>query len=160
MPTKNAKARVLLKKKKAKVVSTIPFTIQLLYETTTYTQPITLGIDSGYLNIGFSAVTDTKELISGEVKLLQGMKERIYERSMYRRNRRSRLRYRKPRWNNRYIPKEWLAPSINHKLDSHLRFIEKLKKILPITYIVVEVSSFDIQCISGCTRLKILIFLV
>ena len=32
---------------------------------------------------GFSAATKKEELASGEVKLLQGMKERIYERSMY-----------------------------------------------------------------------------
>lgn len=67
MPTTNPKARILLKQKKAKMVKVKPFTIQLLYETTTYTQPIILGVDSGYLNIGFSAVTDKKELISGEV---------------------------------------------------------------------------------------------
>ncbi|MGB4434898.1 MAG: RRXRR domain-containing protein, partial [Defluviitoga tunisiensis] len=42
--------------------------IQLLYETTSYTQNITLGIDSGYNYIGFSAVTEKEELICGEVK--------------------------------------------------------------------------------------------
>lgn len=149
MPTNNAKARILLKQKRAKVVTVKPFTIQLLYETTTYTQNITLGIDSGYLNIGFSAVTEKKELISGEVKLLQGMKERIYERSIYRRARRQRLRHRKPRFNNPGIPKGWLAPSINHKLDSHLRFIDEITKILPATQIIVEIANFDIQKIKN-----------
>ena len=72
MPTTNAKARILLKERKAIVREVKPFTIQLTYKTTTYTQSITLGIDSGYLNIGFSAVTNNKELISGEVKLLHG----------------------------------------------------------------------------------------
>jgi len=149
MPTTNPKARILLKQKKAKVKQVKPFMIQLTYKTTTYTQPITLGVDSGYLNIGFSATTDKKELISGEVKLLQGMSNRIQERSMYRRIRRSKLRYRKPRFNNRAIPKGWLAPSIQHKLDSHIRFIDKLKKLLPITKITVEVASFDIQKIKN-----------
>ncbi len=69
MPTKrHGKVRRLLKQQLAKVVKVKPFTIQLLYETTSYTQNITLGIDSGYNYIGFSAVTEKEELICGEVK--------------------------------------------------------------------------------------------
>ena len=50
MPTKrHGKVRCLLKQQLAKVVKVKPFTIQLLYETTSYTQNITLGIDSGQL---------------------------------------------------------------------------------------------------------------
>ncbi len=144
MPTeKHGKVRILLKEKKAKVVKRKPFTIQLLYETTEYTQPVTLGIDSGYSYIGYSAVTEDKELIKGEVELLQGQKQRLEEKSMYRNNRRSRLRHRKPRFDNRKRPKGWLAPSIQHKYDSHIRFIDKLKKILPITDIIIEVANFD-----------------
>lgn len=149
MPTTNAKARILLKQKKAKVVIVKPFTIQLTYETKEFTQPITLGIDSGYLNTGFSAVTEKKELISGEVKLLQGVSERLQERIMYRRIRRQRLRYRKPRFDNRKRKEGWLAPSIQHKLDSHMRFIEKLKRFLPVSKIVIEVANFDIQKIKN-----------
>ena len=147
MPTSNAKARILLRQKKAIVKNLKPFTIQLNYETTKYTQTITLGIDSGYNNIGFSAVTDKKELIVGEVKLLQGMKERLLEKARYRKIRRSRLRYRKPRWNNRTKskPQGWLAPSLKHKLDSHIKFIDSLYNILPITKTIVEIANFDIQ---------------
>ncbi len=95
MPTKrHGKVRILLKKGLAKVVKRKPFTIKLKYETSKYTQPITLGIDSGYTYIGFSAVTDNEELISGEVTLLNGQVERLKERRMYRRIRRSNLRYR------------------------------------------------------------------
>ncbi len=39
----------------------------------------------------------------------------------------------------------WLAPSIDHKLQTHIRLIEKLKKILPIYDIIIEVASFDQQ---------------
>jgi len=146
MPTKRyGKVRHLLKQRLAKVVKVKPFTIELLYETTNYTQDITLGIDSGYNYIGFSAVTEKEELISGEVKLRNDIPELIKEKQMYRRIRRSKLRYRKPKFNNRTSSKKegWLAPSIKHKLDSHIRFIEYLKKILPITNIVIEVANFD-----------------
>jgi len=44
---------------------------------------------------------------------------------MYRRNRRSRKWYRQPRFNNRKRDDGWLAPSIRHKLDSHLRIVKK-----------------------------------
>ena len=147
MPTSNAKARILLKQKKAKVKELKPFTIQLNYRTTSHIQEITLGIDSGYSNIGFSAITDKKELLAGELKLLQGMKERLLEKARYRKIRRSRLRYRKARWSNRTKskPKGWLAPSLQHKLDSHIKFIDSLYKLLPITKTIIEIANFDIQ---------------
>lgn len=146
MPTKrHGKVRRLLKQGLAKVVKAKPFTIQLLYKTTTYTQNITLGIDSDYNYIGFSAVTEKEELICGEVKLRNDISELLKERRMYRRIRRNRLRYRKPRFENRVSSKKegWFAPSIKHKLDTHVRLIERLKKLLPITNIVIEVASFD-----------------
>ena len=102
MPTKRlGKVRRLLKSGKAKVFRYEPFTIQLLYETTEYTQDVTLGVDAGYQTVGFSATTKKEELISGELKLLSGMSERLKERAMYRNNRRSRTRYRPPRFDNR-----------------------------------------------------------
>ena len=67
MPCKPAKAKHLLKKHKAKIVQHSPFTIQLLWQCESDTQDVTLGIDSGYKHIGFSAVTAQRELISGEV---------------------------------------------------------------------------------------------
>lgn len=144
MPTdRHGKVRILLREKKAKVVKRKPFTIQLLYNAKEYTQPVTLGIDSGYTYIGYSCVSKDKELISGEVKLLSGISERLKEKAMYRRIRRNRLRHRKPRFSNRKRDKGWLAPSIQHKYDSHIRFINRLKTILPITNIVVEVANFD-----------------
>jgi hypothetical protein len=151
MPTRPSKAKKLLKQGKAIVKRVRPFTIQLTYETTTYTQSVTLGMDSGYSHIGFSAISGKKELICGEVKLLQGMKERLTDRSMYRRQRRSRTRYRAPRFDNRTSSKKkrWLAPSIQHKLDSHIRFLEKMKQILPVSKTVIEVASFDIQKIKN-----------
>jgi hypothetical protein len=150
MPTKrHGKIRILLKNSQAKVVKRNPFTIKLLYDTTNYTQPVTLGVDSGYTYIGFSATTEKEELISGECTLLKGQSERLKEKSMYRKQRRSRLRYRAPRFDNRAIPKGWLAPSIQHKYESHLRFIAYLQSILPISKIIIEVANFDVQKIKN-----------
>ena len=150
MPTKRlGKVRRLLKSGQAKVFRYEPFTIQLLYETTEYTQNVTLGVDAGYQTVGFSATTETEELIAGELQLLSGMSERLTQRAMYRNNRRSRTRYRPPRFKNRRRPSGWLAPSIQHKLDSHIRLVDILTSILPVTKIIVEVANFDIQAIKN-----------
>ena len=145
-PTKRAgKVRRLLKNGHAKVVYRKPFTIQLLVDTTTYTKKYNLGVDSGYQYIGLSVVSDKEEVFSAELELLQGQVERNEERWTYRRNRRSRLRYRAPRFDNRKRSEGWLAPSIQHKLDTHLRMIDRLKRILPISQKIVEVANFDTQ---------------
>ena len=70
MPTTSQRARKLLKENKAKVIKRNSFTIQLLYATGESKQDISLNIDSGYLNIGFSVMTNKEELIAGEIKLL------------------------------------------------------------------------------------------
>lgn len=149
MPTTPRKARLLLKAGKAKIVGRDLFTIQLLYGTRGYTQPVTLGVDAGYEHIGYSAVTEKEELIGGEFKLLEDVSERITERRKYRRTRRNRKRHRKTRFDNRRRKGGWLPPSLQHKLDAHLKLVERLKSRLPITKVVVEVAKFDIQKIKN-----------
>ncbi|MFQ5978912.1 MAG: RNA-guided endonuclease IscB [Candidatus Heimdallarchaeota archaeon] len=146
MPTTPRNARRLLNSGKAKIVRYNPFfTIQLQYGSSGYRQPIERGFDAGYGIIGFSTVTETEELVSGELNLLEGMSDRLTDRRNYRRQRRQRKRYRPPRWNNRRRVEGWLAPSIQHKLDAHFRLLELLKEILPIKSTTIEVANFDIQ---------------
>jgi len=145
MPTKRyGHVRTLIRDGKAKVVKANPFTIKLLYQTNNYTQPITLGLDSGYENVGFSALSSKEELLAGEMTLLKGQSSRLKEKSSYRRTRRSRLRYRKPKFDNRKKTNP-LAPSIENKLEVHIRLVEFARSILPITEVIVEVAQFDIQ---------------
>ena len=138
--------RTLLKDKKAKVVRNKPFTVQLLFEVRNkYKQDMTLGVDAGYKHIGFSVSTSKAEVFSAELEQECGMVERNKERRMYRRQRRNRLRFRKPRFNNHIASKQkgWIAPSLKRKRDTHLRFIMMLKSIMPITKITVEIGLFD-----------------
>ena len=151
MPTENhAKVRILLKNKKAKVIKRCPFTIQLAYDSTNYTQDITLGVDSGSKHIGLSATTRSKVLFESDVELRNDIVNLL---SIRRQNRRTRTnhktRYRKPRFNNRRRKEGWLAPSVQNKVDSHLTVIRKVHEILPITKVIVEVASFDIQKIKN-----------
>lgn len=84
MPTTPRKARHLLKQGKAKVVKRKPFVIQLTTATGETKQDITLGIDSGYGNAGFSAKTEKQELISGELKLRKDIPKLIEQKRNYR----------------------------------------------------------------------------
>jgi hypothetical protein len=151
MPCKPAKARHLLEQKKARVVTRKPFTIQLLWDCEHHTQPLTMGVDSGYKHIGVSVVNKETEaeVFNAEIRLRDDIPKKLLARRMYRRNRRNKLWYRPPRFNNRKKPDGWLAPSIQHKLNSHFRVIQKLKQLLPINKIIVEVAGFDIQRIKN-----------
>lgn len=146
MPCSARKARKLLQEKKAIVVKRFPFTIKLAFGSSGYKQKATLGVDSGYENIGFSATTETKELISGTVKLDSRTSARLTARRMYRMGRRSRHHwYRKPRFLNRTKKEGWLPPSVQRRYDTHLNLVLRLKKILPISGIIIETANFDIQ---------------
>ena len=151
MPTKrHGKVRRMLKNGQAKVIKKCPFTIQLLYDTTNYTQPVHLGVDAGSKHIGVSTTTEKEELYSADVELRNDITELISTRRENRRSRRNRkTRYRKARFHNRKKENGWLAPSIRHKIQCHLQIVENVYKILPITKIVVETASFDIQKIKN-----------
>lgn len=149
MPTEGyAKVRILLKTGRAKVIHRCPFTIQLQYRSTSYTQEVNLGIDAGSKHIGVSTTTKNKVLYEADVELRDDIVNLLSTRRQNRRTRRSRkTRYRKPRFNNRVSAKKggWLAPSVRQKVDTHLTAVAKVHKILPITKIIVETASFDIQ---------------
>lgn len=151
MPTENhAKVRILLRQGKAKVVNNCPFTIQLLYSSTNYTQPVTLGVDAGSKHIGLSATTEDKELYAADVELRNDIVKLLAARRTSRRSRRNRkTRYRKPRFNNRKRDKGWLAPSIKEKIGTHLKVVDDTCKLLPVSKIIVETASFDIQKIKN-----------
>ncbi len=151
MPTTAGKARKLLKKGLAKVVRRSPFTIQLKFATGETKQDVKLGVDTGYKHIGLSAISDTKELFSAEVELRTDIIKLLSERRQYRKHRRYRLWYRKKRFLNRVRTKKagWLAPSVEHRLNSHIKAINLVKSILPVTSITVEAAAFDIQKIKN-----------
>ena len=152
MPTSRCgKVKHLLNRCEAKVIKRCPFTIQLLYDSNNYTQLISLGIDAGSKVIGVSATTETKELYAAEVELRNDIVDLISTKRELRRSRRNRkTRYRKPRFNNRKNKKDgWLAPSVQHKIDTHIKVVDDVCKLLPVTKITVEVASFDIQKIKN-----------
>lgn len=150
MLCKEAKARHLLRDKKAKVVKKIPFTIQLLFDCEENVQSISLGIDAGSKHIGVSATTESKVLYEADVELRNDVVDLISTKRESRKTRRNRkTRYRKARFNNRKKEEGWLAPSVRQKIETHIQVVRDVHKILPISKITVETVSFDIQKIKN-----------
>ena len=151
MPTNRyGKVRHLLKDGKAKVINRCPFTIQLVYRSTNYTQPINLGIDAGSKHIGISATTKDRVLFESDVELRNDIVDLLSTRREQRRTRRNRkTRYRKARFDNRKRNDGWLAPSVRQKVQTHLTVVKKVHEILPVIKIIVETASFDIQKIKN-----------
>ena len=156
MPTnRHGRVRHLLDAGEAKAVKRCPFTIQLLYQSTTYTQEITLGVDAGSKTIGLSASTEKKELYASETRLRMDITDLLSVRRQFRRTRRNRkTRYRKARFNNRVHAKHkgWLAPGIEAKIGTHFRAVRDVCRILPVTEIIVETASFNLQKIKALEK--------
>ena len=140
----------LLRHGKAHVVSRVPFVVQLDYDSTTYTQDVSLGIDAGSKHIGVSASSEKKEMLAAQVELRSDIVKLLSSRRELRRNRRNRkTRYRKARFDNRKKKDGWIAPSVEQKIESHLKVIRLVHKLLPITKTTIEVAQFDAQKIKN-----------
>lgn len=151
MPTERCgKIGYLLRHGKAHVVSRVPFVIQLDYDSTTYTQDVSLGIDAGSKHIGVSASSEKKEMLAAQVELRSDIVKLLSTRRELRRTRRNRkTRYREVRFDNRKKKDGWLAPSVEQKIESHLKVIRLVNKLLPITKTTIEVAQFDAQKIKN-----------
>ena len=153
MPTRRlGKVRRMLNSGQAVIVNYEPFTIKLTYQTTNYVQDVTLGVDLGSVHVGLSATTKKQELYASETDLRsKQIKKNLEKKKAARRTRRSQKRYRQSRFNNRVRSKNkgWLAPSMQHRINSTLRIIDNVSKILPIKIYRVEISLFDIQKLSN-----------
>lgn len=121
--------------------------LQLLQEPSGLrTQDITIGIDPGSSFDGFSVVSaDTHhvniELIQRAKKGKNAIKSFKERQASNRRVRRSRLRHRPIRFDNRTSAK--MAPTIRANVDFRKWLIERLCRLLPITRVVIEDVRFN-----------------
>ena len=150
MPTFNIrKIRKLLKEGKAVIECRHPFTVRLLYRERMEVQPVEACMDAGYLHIGVSVKSEKHEYAHKQYDLLSDEKQRHDDRRKYRRQRRNRLRYRKPRFDNRKKEKGWLATSIKNKMERHADIIRMYARVCPLSSVTVEVGSFDTQLLEA-----------
>ena len=157
MPCSEKRARLLLARGRARVDRFFPFfTIRLVdreMESSTF-QPIEVSIDPGSRKTGVAvsrrAGKTRHALVLVEVEHKgQLIKERLQQRKGYRRQRRSHLRYRAPRFLNRTRPEGWLPPSLQHRVDSVANLVAKLCKLFPVTAHSQELVRFDLQKIEN-----------
>ncbi len=160
MPCSPVIARLLLKQGKAKVRRHTPFTIQLNYDLEkAYTQELDTGMDTGSGTFGAAVTTDKQEVLYlSQVEVRNDIKKKMTRRRQYRRTRRYRkCRYRPKRFDNRRASrrKGRLAPTLISKLQAHLRELEFMQKILPISLdrLTIESAIFDPHALKDPTVL-------
>jgi len=159
MPCSCVIARLLLKEGKAKVKRRTPFTIRLLAQpVTTYTQPLTLGLDTGSSVIGSAVANEQGQVLYlSEVSVRNDIAATMKARARYRRDRRNRkTRYRKARWLNRRnsIKTGRFSPTMRSKIDAHLREIRFVQSLLPMERMVLETGTFDPHALKNPEVLK------
>jgi len=146
-----AVARKLLKNQKAAIFRRYPFTIILFKAVESNTQPVELKLDPGSKTTGIALVRNSQVIWGAELTHRGSqIKSDLDSRRSIRRSRRNRkTRYRKPRFLNRTRPKNWLAPSLEHRVKTTMTWVKRLIKFCPISSITQELAKFDTQAIQN-----------
>ncbi|MCP4031181.1 MAG: HNH endonuclease, partial [Herbaspirillum sp.] len=144
-PVHPGQARRMLKQGRAAVFRMYPFTIILKYAVSDEPEPLRVKIDPGSRKSGIAVVNDaTGEIVfAAEI----GHRGSLIKKSLeQRRNaRRSRLRYRKPRFLNRTRPEGWLPPSLLSRVLNIETWVKRLVKFAPVSAVSQELVRFDTQ---------------
>jgi hypothetical protein len=146
MPCTSAKARHLFKSGKARPKRNKLglFYVQLCYEQGPANQPLVVGIDPGSKFEGYSVVGTHETVLNLMVEAPDHVKEAVEVRRTMRRARRSRKWRRPKRFDNRLNRKKRIPPSTRSRWEAKARITAHLKKILPLTAVVVE----DVQAVT------------
>lgn len=163
MPCSEKRARKLLVRGRARVHRLMPFAIRLVDRTVNDSalQPVKIKLDPGSKTTGIALVRESAVVDEdiGEIKTTvyvlnlfelqhrgQQISESLTARRQMRRRRRGNLRYRKPRFLNRGNKgKGGIAPSLHHRVDTTLAWVNRLTRLAPITGIAQELVRFDLQ---------------
>lgn len=143
-------ARLLLRQKKAAVFRRYPFTIILKTKLEhPEVHPLRLKIDPGSQTTGLALINDATGAVVFAAELRhrgQAIKHALAQRRAVRRNRRQRkTRYRKARFANRTRPNGWLPPSLSSRIANIVTWVQRLRRIAPLTVLSQELVKFDVQ---------------
>lgn len=159
MPCSEKRARKLLAAGRARVHRVIPFVIRLVdrRQSECETQPVRVKLDPGSKVTGMALVREPPLPDAGEngcavLSLFEivyrghRISEALTARRQKRRRRRGNLRYRAPRFLNRGNKKKgWLAPSLQHRVDTVRSWIVRLRRWAAVSAISQELVRFDMQ---------------
>lgn len=130
----------------------MPFVIRLIDRTQEdcELQEVSIKIKPGSKNTGVAVVREE----DGRANVLalftlvhrgRQISEALTARSNLRRRRRGKLRYRAQRFYNRTKPKGWLAPSLQHRVDTTCAWVKRIRSWAPVTAVAQELLRFDTQ---------------
>ena len=113
-------------------------------------QSADLMIDPGKSFTGLAIVRDDEQrnrkvLFCATLQHRNDVRKRLTQRASFRRTRRGRLRFRKPRFSNRRRSAGWLPPSLRSRLDNTITWIDRLTGLIAVSEIHVETAQFDAQ---------------
>ena len=163
MPCTEKRARKLLACGRARVHRMFPFAIRLVERSlaSCELQPMRLSLDPGSKFTGV-ALCRVEEIAKADEPVMhigflmelvhrgQAIRDALLGRAQLRRGRRSRnTRYRAPRFNNRTRPAGWLAPSLQHRVDTTISWVNRLRRLAPVTHLAQELVRFDMQAMQA-----------
>ena len=167
MPCTEKRARLLLARGRARVHRIVPMVIRLTERTQKdcVLQPLRLKLDPGSKTTGIALVREAQAVdpSTGELRreavILNLMElvhrgrqicEALTARRQMRRRRRGNLRYRAGRFLNRANQKSgWLAPSLQHRIDTTMAWVKRLQAWASVVAISSELVRFDLQAMEN-----------
>lgn len=140
MPCSEKRARKLLERREAK-----PYWCKGVFciilqrpPRTRYNQEVAVGIDPGSKFEGLTVKSEAHTLLNIQTEAKVDVKKKVENRSVLRRSRRGRkTRYRPCRY-NRSRREDFVAPSTKSRWDYKLSLLNWLRKMFPVSHVVVE----------------------
>src|SRR6476661_6177400 len=157
MPCTEKRARLFLERGRARVHHVLPFVIRLVDRNANSCefQLLRLKLDPGSKVTGIALVRE----FNGGIAVLnlfdlihrgRQISEALTARRNMRRARRGRnTRYRAPRFLHRRKPKGWLAPSLQHRVDTTMAWVNRICRWAPVTALSTELVRFDMQAMEN-----------
>jgi 5-methylcytosine-specific restriction endonuclease McrA len=144
----------------------MPFVIRLTDRdrASSQLQLMRLKLDPGSKATGLALVVDSETLDTATGERRRGaavlnlfelvhrgrqISEALTARSAMRRWRRGNLRYRAPRFLNRTRTSGWLPPSLQHRVDTTMAWVQRIARWTPIAALSSELVRFDTQLLDN-----------
>ncbi|AOY97572.1 HNH endonuclease (plasmid) [Cupriavidus sp. USMAA2-4] len=165
MPCSEKRARLLLARGRARVHRVVPFVIRIVdrRQADSRLQALRVKLDPGSKVTGIALVRDLPSGVGEAGDCAPGaavlslielvhrgrrISEALTARRAFRRRRRgANLRYRAPRSQNRTRAARWLPPSLQHRVDTTLTWVARLRRWAPVSALSCELVRFDPQAL-------------
>ncbi|MGA7606071.1 MAG: RNA-guided endonuclease IscB, partial [Anaerolineales bacterium] len=151
-PCHPARARHLLRERRAAIARRYPFTIilkeRMAVESVVHAHAV--KIDPGSKTTGMAVVNDSGWVVwAAEIEHRgQPIRDRLLARRQQRSSRRSRrTRYRPARFDNRRRAEGWLPPSLKSRVANTATWLSRLQRVAPVASLSLELVKFDTQAL-------------